>query len=105
MKSFILSIFFSLVASQAVPAGPASCKRLSTDATWPAAALWRQAMPEVEKFGAKGSKQHPNMRLDATSVDEVLAAVKFAASNNIRLSILNSGHDFQQVAWYTYHIY
>jgi hypothetical protein len=29
------------------------------------------------------------------SVEEVLAAVKFAANNNIRLSILNSGHDFQ----------
>jgi hypothetical protein len=95
MRSVIISFFFSLAASQAVPAGPASCKLLSTDPTWPAAALWRQAMPEVEKFVVKGTKKHPNWRLDATSVEEVLAAVKFAANNNIRLSILNSGHDFQ----------
>lgn len=52
-------------------------------------------MPEVEKVAVKGAKKRPNMRLEATSVDEVSKAVKFAASNNIRLSILNSGHDFQ----------
>lgn len=95
MRPVILSLFFSLAASQGVPAGPASCKLLSTDPAWPAAAIWRQAMPEVEKFGDKGAKKHPNWRLDATSVEEVVAAVKFAANNNIRLSILNSGHDFQ----------
>lgn len=95
MKSVILSLFFSLATSQAVPAGPNACKILATDLAWPAPSLWQQAMPEVEKVAAKGEKKRPNFRLDATSVDEVLAAVKFAANNNIRLSILNSGHDFQ----------
>lgn len=93
MKSVILSLLFSLAAS--VPAGPNACKILDTDQAWPAQSVWRQAMPEVEKVAVKGAKKRPNMRLEATSVDEVSKAVKFAASNNIRLSILNSGHDFQ----------
>lgn len=78
-----------------MPAGPNACKILDSDWAWPATSLWQRAMPEVEKVAVKGEKKRPNMRLNATSVDGVLAAVKFAASNNIRLSILNSGHDFQ----------
>ncbi|KAE9992891.1 hypothetical protein EG327_007368 [Venturia inaequalis] len=94
MKSFILSLLLSLAASQASPAGPRECKILATDSSWPAQSVWRQAMPEVEEVAVKGERKRPDMRLDATSVDEVTAAVKFAANNNIRLSILNSGHDF-----------
>ncbi|QDS68944.1 hypothetical protein FKW77_008585 [Venturia effusa] len=94
MKSVILSFSVLLATSHAVPAGPDACKVLATDPTWPAQSVWRQAMPEVEKVALKGNKKRPNFRLEATTVDEVVAAVKFAASNNIRLSILNSGHDF-----------
>lgn len=51
-------------------------------------------MPEVEKGVSKLGKKHPDYRLEATTAAEVQSAVKFAKKYKVRLSILNSGHDF-----------
>lgn len=55
-------------------------------------------MLEVERPKVTAGKQHPQYRLEATNVQDVIAAVKFAKEHNIRISILNSGHDFQGVS-------
>jgi hypothetical protein len=72
----------------------ASCKTVLGDTTWPAKSVWRKAMPEIESWKAKGAWKQPTYRLDATTVDEVIAAVNFTKEHNIRLSIITSGHDF-----------
>jgi FAD/FMN-containing dehydrogenase len=43
---------------------------------------------------SEGGKKHATYRLDATNVQDVIDAVKFASKHGIRFSVLNSGHDF-----------
>jgi hypothetical protein len=82
----------AIPASAANPASAAAtCLVLPGDEEWPARAVWRQFMPEIEKGQDKPGKKHPDYRLEATRVEEVIAAVKFAKKYNVRLSILNSG--------------
>jgi hypothetical protein len=93
------SLTFVLAAAtlqQAVTAAPSdplsSCLVLPGDPSWPASAVWRQAMPEVEKPKPKGNFKHPDYRLEATTTAEVISAVKFAKEHNIRFTVLNSGY-------------
>jgi hypothetical protein len=101
MKLTALSL---LVASQLVsssPAvkksqlGPEGCKKLAIDADWPQPDVWKAALRGVEARGPQNPlKTRPDYKYEANTVAKVQNAVKFAASNNVRLSIMNSGHDF-----------
>lgn len=84
-------------AIPAVPAkpAPAGCKVLPVDLEWPAKAAWQAKVPSAVTLAeAKDKLKHPDYRVDAKTPEDVVTAVKFAADHNIRLSILNSGHDF-----------
>ena len=75
---------------------PAGCRKLASDADWPAEAEWKKVLPDVEprsKTLAAGV-YHPDYNLRAESYKDVQAAVKFATANNIRLTLITSGHDF-----------
>jgi FAD/FMN-containing dehydrogenase len=92
--ALLLPAFVSALSSQQYDSGTASCKTVFGDESWPAKSVWRKAMPEVESQKSKANWKQPNYRLDATTINEVSAAVNFTREHNIRLSVLNSGHDF-----------
>ncbi|KAF2428253.1 FAD-binding domain-containing protein [Tothia fuscella] len=75
---------------------PAGCRKVDTDVDWPAAAEWTKVLPEIApraKNLAKGVYR-PDYKVQAESVKDVQTAVKFAAQNNIRLTLITTGHDF-----------
>jgi hypothetical protein len=41
-----------------------------------------------------GDKKHPDYIYEVKTVSSVQRAVRFVAKHNIRLSIINTGHDF-----------
>ncbi|TLD36580.1 FAD-binding domain-containing protein [Venturia nashicola] len=96
MKRITLSI---LLASQLTAASlttvksqlaPEGCQKLTTDTDWPETAL-----PDAEARGLQNPlKTRPDYQCEANTVSKVQNAVKFAASKNVRLSVMNSGHDF-----------
>jgi hypothetical protein len=73
-------------------AGTSQCKLASADAAWPKAPAWSSALPNVKASTSKG----PNYKVAVSKVKDVQDAVNFAAKNNIRFSIMNSGHDFMK---------
>jgi hypothetical protein len=97
MKWLFLSLVVGLQlasCSPAPPSAPEDCKVLPGDASWPTVDAWKESLKGVqarEKDAAPGS---PDYRFNANTVEKVQAAVKYAAKHNLRLSILNSGHDF-----------
>ncbi|KAF2427517.1 FAD-binding domain-containing protein [Tothia fuscella] len=73
----------------------AACKKLPGDEGWPAPEVWEKAMPGVvARADQDPDATRPDYQLVAASIAQVQAAVKFATDHNVRLSILNSGHDF-----------
>jgi hypothetical protein len=88
----VLSLAAALNPKSSAPQG---CKVLHTDKEWPEHGVWKAALPKILRRGlAKDKLRHPDYRIEPTTTAEVQAAVKFAAKHNIRVSILNSGHDF-----------
>lgn len=79
-----------------VPTGstPEGCKLLSSDSNWPAPDVWTSVLPEVMPREANSEVTRPDYHLVAEDVASIQAAVNFTAENNIRLTIVNSGHDF-----------
>lgn len=72
-----------------------SCKLIPEDKDWPVKAVWESVLPGVVARGTQDAKlKRPDYQLTVTSVEQVQHAVKFASENNIRLTVLNSGHDF-----------
>jgi hypothetical protein len=97
MRFMIFSALLALaVFSRAVEdvQGPVECKIISSDPAWPAPVKWKQELPGVKEQKPGQGIKHANYRFDVNSVDQVIAAIKFAKKYKIRLSILNSGHDF-----------
>jgi FAD binding domain/Berberine and berberine like len=97
MKVIISSILLALaVFSRAAEEvqGPVECKVISGDSAWPAPETWKQELPGVKEQKPGIGMKHPNYRFDVNSAGQVIAAIKFAKKYNVRLSILNSGHDF-----------
>jgi FAD/FMN-containing dehydrogenase len=97
MKFILFSTLISLAALSAAVEdvqGPAECKVIPGDSAWPAPATWAQELPGVKEQKSGKGAEHANYRFDVNSVDQVIAAVKFTKRHNVRLSILNSGHDF-----------
>lgn len=70
---------------------PAGCLTLPTDSDWPAPEVWKAQLPGVIPRDEKNSDQ-PNYRIRPKYASDVQKAVKFAGDNNIRVSIVVSGH-------------
>jgi FAD/FMN-containing dehydrogenase len=82
------------VQSIAVSMAASNCKVIPGDPTWPAASIWKGELPTAMEQASGGKQKHATYRIDVQTVDEVTKAVKFASKHNIRLTLLNSGHDF-----------
>jgi len=88
-------------AAPAAPAGtktttPKGCRRLATDTDWPAADVWTKTFPGIlpRQAAKAGAPVRPDYRLRAKSAADVEKAVKFAADNNLRLTVITTGHDY-----------
>jgi hypothetical protein len=99
MKSFfllyVLSNLHSLTLGQNTTA-PVGCRKLHTDSDWPAAEVWQAALPGVvagNSSDANGAL--PDYRFRVKDATDVQAAVNFARENNIRLTVITTGHDQQ----------
>jgi hypothetical protein len=91
----IISLFLQLTTAHQPASDTLNCKQLVGDPSWPAPDVWSKALPGVIPRGPQDPKvKRPDYQLIVTNVSQVQAAVKFAADNNLRLSILNSAHDF-----------
>jgi FAD/FMN-containing dehydrogenase len=87
----------TLAASNKTVSTPAGCRVLPGDVEWPSAEVWKKELPNAiprSRFQSPFSSTHPNYRVSATTVQEVQNAVRFATKHNLRLSIINSGHDY-----------
>jgi len=75
---------------------PAGCRKLAKDTDWPVDSEWKKVLPEIEPRSKKlaAGVFRPDYNIRAESYKDVQAAVKFAAQNNIRLTVITSGHDF-----------
>lgn len=71
---------------------PEGCKKLASDKGWPADSEWKSAFPGVYKK-LRGT-QGPDWMVQAKSVADVQKAVNFARENNVRLTVISTGHDF-----------
>jgi hypothetical protein len=73
----------------------ASCKLLPGDPKWPTDAQWKAALPNAVKRGPqKKENTRPDWHLSALNAADVQKAVDFANKNDLRLSIITTGHDF-----------
>jgi hypothetical protein len=79
---------------QAKSPAPSNCRKLSTDSDWPTDDVWKSELPGIEKVEPNQKAKHPDWNYDAKTVQHVQKAVKFAAKHNVRLTIINTGHDF-----------
>jgi FAD binding domain len=74
---------------------PEGCKRLAGDESWPAPDIWIKEIPGVVPRGtSKNQQKHPDYRITAKNVEDVQRAIRFASKYNVRVSIINSGHDY-----------
>ena len=64
------------------------------DSDWPNPEIWKRELPGVTPRQFSLNSFHPDYRLSARTVQDVQNAVKFAAKYRVRLSIVNSGHDY-----------
>ncbi|KAK1509331.1 isoamyl alcohol oxidase [Colletotrichum costaricense] len=88
--------FIILLGLQACSAAvaPSGCSKLPTDDDWPTAEEWQARLPGIiNQTSSDANGPLPNYRIRAKSYSEVQNAVKFAASKNIRLTIITTGHD------------
>jgi hypothetical protein len=74
---------------------PSGCKAIKGDRSFPDISVWNNELPGVVPTVRKGD---PFTSTDYTFVawnaSDVQKAIRFASSHNIRLSVINSGHDF-----------
>lgn len=92
MKPFAMMLA-SLPVIAASSEAAAACRNLPGDAGWPSEADWKAQLPGSTARGAQKAMLHPDYRMDPKSVDDVIAAVKFASMHNVRLTAIHSGHD------------
>jgi hypothetical protein len=90
------AIAFAVLAAALAEAGPApaNCRKISTDSDWPAPEVWEAELKGVETVMPMKNQKHPDYVYEAARVESVQRAVNFAVKHNVRLSIINSGHDF-----------
>lgn len=76
-------------------ATPPGCRALKSDEGFPPHDAWIKALPGVEPIPPQSNGlKHPDYRLAASSAVDVERAVAFATSHNVRISIINTGHDY-----------
>nr|WCO08185.1 RNase T2 protein [Pestalotiopsis microspora] len=94
-----LSVFHRCLLALGAFAGGAvgqmpGCRKLSTDADWPTLEEWQAGIPGVQAENNSDSLGPlPDYRIRATTYSDVQTAVKFAAENNVRASVITTGHD------------
>jgi hypothetical protein len=97
-STFLSTLSSAALVAAAPPAekkpAPDSCKVLPGDANWPSEETWKSELKGAEYRGAQQKWTAPDYAYEASRVTHVQNAVKFAAKHSIRLSIINSGHDF-----------
>jgi hypothetical protein len=72
-----------------------NCKVVRGDPGWPSDTVWETELPGIQKSPpAQGNTTRPDFLYLARKVEDVQAAVQFATKHNVRLTIINSGHDF-----------
>lgn len=93
--SAVLAVSLPLVAAfpQTSQKAASACRILAEEPTFPKAEVWKAELPNAVARGPQKKLLHPDYRLNAKTVDEVVSAVKFAAKHNVRLSAIHSGHD------------
>jgi FAD/FMN-containing dehydrogenase len=89
----VLAITVTLLAKNA-NAQTNACKNIPGDPGWPSAEIWKVELPAAKRQSSKGTQKHATYRIDVKTVSEVQQAVTFASRHSIRLTLLNSGHDF-----------
>jgi hypothetical protein len=67
------------------------CKTFKTDSNFPSQAEWMAVSSSMKTSEGPG---RPDYHFTALSSADVVASMKFVAKHNLRISILNSGHDF-----------
>ncbi|KAJ4208231.1 hypothetical protein NW759_013666 [Fusarium solani] len=71
-----------------------TCRKLPKDPDWPSPKIWEAALPGVIPIQHNATTGPlPNYRFRAHSIEDVQAAVRFAAEQNVRLSVITTGHD------------
>lgn len=71
-----------------------TCRKLPKDPDWPSPKIWEAALPGVIPIQHNATTGPlPNYRFRAHSIEDVQAAVQFAAEQNVRLSVITTGHD------------
>jgi hypothetical protein len=74
---------------------PSGCKAIKGDSSFPDISVWNSELPGVVPTVRK---EDPATSTDYTFVawnaSDVQKAVRFASWHNVRLSVINSGHDF-----------
>jgi FAD/FMN-containing dehydrogenase len=91
---WITALLVVFATSNAAPNGtttPEGCRKLKSDTDWPTLAAWKAAVPGVTAGNA--GPQGPDYRIQAKDFADVQNAVKFATKNNIRVTIITTGHD------------
>lgn len=97
MKVFVLLAATTRLTAAATTA-PAGCRKLSSDADWPVAAEWTKSLGSDVQARSKTlapGVYHPDFNLRAESYKDVENAVKFVAKNNVRITVITTGHDYQ----------
>jgi hypothetical protein len=91
---FLLLLSFGLRFASAQIFG-SDCKVIPGDEDWPKDEVWKSALPGVVQSPLVVANQtRPDYVLTALEPADVQAAVNFSAQHNVRLAIINSGHDF-----------
>jgi FAD binding domain len=82
------------VASNRQTTTPPGCRALKSDESFPPLDVWAKFLPGVKPIRPLDSQKHPDYRFVAKSAADVEKAVTFARDKNIRLTIINTGHDY-----------
>jgi len=95
MKSiYFLHLFVQLPTFVLAVTAPAGCRKLKTDDDWPTPEDWKARLPAVVPNNiTDGGDINPDYRFQVQSACDVEAAMKFATDNNIRLTVITTGHD------------
>jgi hypothetical protein len=91
--AFVIS-FLVTGALTSTTGSPEGCRVMSGDTNWPKPEVWQKELPGVTPRKIAPNSFHPDYQISARTVQDVQNAVKFVAKYKIRLSIINSGHDY-----------
>jgi hypothetical protein len=93
MKWTLLSLLAAAWLAACTPA-PENCKKLPVDSDFPSPDEWKANLRGVEARGPQTNPTRPDYKYEANTVAKVQNAVKFTSTNNLRLSIMNSGYAY-----------